>query len=166
MILRFEATFTPDRKWTNNGAKKPIEEDEWITVVGLEKYHRFSQNFPATYLFFQWMHKSESDFVGHHLSTLGGGMKRAPTGGEEDGGWDAIGIGFQQPSPTLKWRFDVSMLYDFNESWLFSPAVRYKPNSAWTFETFATFMDSQDLGAALVPIDWTDELTVRITYQF
>ena len=166
LIVRFEATYTPDRSWTNNGAQKQIEEDEYIWVFGLEKYHRLSQKFPATYFSFQWMHKSESDFVGHHLSTLGGNAIRGPSGAEEDGGWDAIAIGITQPSPTLKWRFGFSFLYDFNQSWLAQPSVTYKPSGDWTIDLFATVMDSSDYAAALTPIDWTDELTLRLSYQF
>mgnify|MGYP003384183491 FL=1 len=166
LIVRFEMTYTPDRKWTNNGARKPITEDEWITGFALEKYHRLSPNFPATFFSFQWMHKSESDFVGHHLSTLGGTLDKGPSGGESKGGWDAIAFAFQQPSPSLKWRYDFSFLYDFNGSWLLQPGIRYKPSGDWTIETFATWMDSNDTGAALTPIDWTDEVTVRLTYQF
>ncbi len=166
LIVRFETTFTPDRKWTNNGAKKPIEEDEYIWVLGLEKYHRLSEKFPATYFSFQWMHKSESDFVGHHLSTLGGTADKGPSGGEEHGGWDAVAFAFTQPSPTLKWRFGFSYLYDFNQSWLSQPSVTYKPTGDWTIDLFATIMDSSDNAAALTPIDWTDELTLRVGYQF
>ena len=166
LVFRFETTYTPDKKWTNNGAKKPIEEDEYVWVIGLEKYHRLSQDFPATYFSFQWMHKSESDFVGHHLSTLGGDIDKGPSGGEEHGGWDAVAFAFTQPSPTLKWRFGFSFLYDFNGSWLSQPSVTYKPNSEWTVDMFVTVMDSQDYAAALTPIDWTDEVTLRIGYQF
>ncbi|MDF1832703.1 MAG: DUF1302 family protein [Porticoccaceae bacterium] len=166
LIVRFEATYTPDRKWTNNGARKPITEDEWITGFAVEKYHRISSKFPATFFSFQWMHKSESDFVGRHLSTLGGTLNKGPSGGESHGGWDAIAFAFQQPSPGLKWRYDFSFLYDFNGSWLLQPGIRYKPKGDWTIEAFATWMDSSDTGAALTPIDWTDEVTVRLTYQF
>jgi hypothetical protein len=166
LVMRFEASYTPDRKWTNNLARKPIEEDEWITALALEKYHRFSQNFPATFFSFQWMHKTESDFVGRHLSTTGGTATRAASGGEKNNGWDGLAFAFQQPFPDLVWRFDFAVLYDLNGGHLIQPAVRYKPNAEWTFETFATFMHSKDTAGVFGPLEWGDEVTMRVGYQF
>ncbi len=166
LVVRFEASYTPDRKWTNNVSRDPIEEDEWITALALEKYHRFSKNFPATFLVFQWMHKSESDFVGRHLRTTGGTATRGASGGEEHNGWDGLAFAFQQPFPDLVWRVDFAMLYDFNGGHLIQPAVRYKPSAAWTVEAFATFMHSKDTAGIFGPLEWGDEITLRVGYQF
>ena len=69
LVLRVEATMALDRKFTNtNLSRDYIEEDEFISNVSLEKYHRFSTEFPATYFVLQWMHKSESDLLGRHVS--------------------------------------------------------------------------------------------------
>ena len=166
LVVRFEASYTPDRKWTNNVSRDPIEEDEWITALALEKYHRFSERFPATFLVFQWMHKSESDFVGRHLSTIGGTATRGASGGEENNGWDGLAFALQQPFPDLVWRVDLAMLYDLNGGHLIQPAVRYKPNAEWTVEAFATFMHSKDTAGIFGPLEWGDEITVRVGYQF
>ncbi len=40
------------------------------------------------------------------------------------------------------------------------------PSRGGAVDTFAAWMVSKDTGAALTPIDWTDEVTVRLTYQF
>ena len=86
LILNLEATFTPDRNFTNPTlSHEYIEEDEWIGALVLEKYQRFSQSFPATYLVFQWMHRTESDLYGRHLSGMGGNRDRVAPG--VDGGW-------------------------------------------------------------------------------
>lgn len=166
LVVRFEASYTPNRKWTNNVSRTPIKEDEWITALALEKYHRFSQNFPATFFSFQWMHKTESDFVGRHLSTIGGTATRGATGGEKNNGWDGVAFAFQQPFPDLVWRFDFALLYDFNGGHLIQPGVRYKPSAAWTVETFATFMHSKDTAGIFGPLEWGDEITMRVGYQF
>ena len=166
LVVRFEASYTPDRKWTNNLARDPIDEDEWITALALEKYHRFSQSFPATFFSFQWMHKTESDFVGRHLSTIGGTATRGASGGEKNNGWDGLAFAFQQPFPDLVWRFDFAVLYDLNGGHLIQPAVRYKPNAEWTVETFATFMHSKDTAGIFGPLEWGDEITLRVGYQF
>jgi hypothetical protein len=166
LVVRFEVSYTPDKKFTNNISRNFIESDEWVTGLALEKYHRFSRNFPATFVSFQWMHKSDSDFLGRNLRTLGGDGRNPPTGGEKSGGWDAIAFAFQQPFPDLVWRADFALLYDLNGSYLVQPAVRYKPSAAWTFEAFATFIDSKDNAGSLQPVAWADELTLRVGYQF
>ncbi len=166
LVVRVEASYTPDRKWTNNVSRDPIKEDEWITALALEKFHRFSPNFPATFFSFQWMHKSESDFVGRHLSTTGGTATRGASGGEENNGWDGLAFAFQQPFPNLIWRVDFSVLYDLNGGHLIQPAVRYKPSAEWTVEAFATFMQSKDTAGIFGPLEWGDEITLRVGYQF
>jgi len=166
LVVRFEASYTPNKKFTNNMSRNFIESDEWVTGLALEKYHRFSQSFPATFLSFQWMHKTDSDFLGRNLRNLGGDGHSPPTGGEKSGGWDAVAFAFQQPFPDLIWRFDFSVLYDLNGSTLVQPAVRYKPNAEWTVETFATFIGAKDNATSLAPVDWGDEITMRVGYQF
>ena len=166
LVVRFEASYTPNKKFTNNVSHNFIESDEWVTGLALEKYQRFSRNFPATFLSFQWMHKSDSDFLGRNLRNLGGDGRNPPTGGEKSGGWDAVAFAFQQPFPDLVWRFDFSVLYDLNGSALIQPAVRYRPSQAWTFEAFATFLSAKDNASSLAPVEWGDELTLRVGYQF
>jgi hypothetical protein len=166
LVVRFEASYTPDKKFTNNVSRNFIESDEWVTGLAVEKYQRFSQNFPATFLSFQWMHKTDSDFLGRNLRTLGGDGHSPPTGGEKSNGWDAVAFAFQQPFPDLVWRFDFALLYDLNGSALIQPAVRYKPSNEWTFEAFASFIDAKDSAGSLAPVDWGDEVTLRIGYQF
>ena len=166
LVVRFEMTYTPDKKFTNNMSRNFIEEDEFVTGLVLEKYTRFSDTLPATFLVFQWMHKSESDLAGRHLSTLGGTANKAPTGGEESGGWDAVSFAIQQPLPGLIWRLDMNVLYDINGSYLIQPGARYKPSKDWTIEGFASFLDSKDNAGALQALAWADEVTLRLTYQF
>ncbi len=167
LVIRFEASFTPDKKFTNpNLGSEFLVEDEWVTSFILEKYHRFSNDFPATFFIFEWMHKSESDLLGRHLSGLGGDEHHRPGGGEDDRGWDGLVFAFQQPLPNLTWRIDMSVLYDMGGGIFVQPAVRYKPSGAWTIEAFANFIDSKDNASIFATTDWSDDFTMRITYQF
>lgn len=77
-----------------------------------------------------------------------------------------MAFAFQQPFPDLIWRFDFALLYDLNGSALIQPAVRYKPSNEWTFEAFASFIDAKDSAGSLAPVDWGDEVTLRVGYQF
>src|SRR5258708_39828939 len=63
----------------------------------MEKYQRFSSSFPATYMVFQWMHKTQSDLFGRYLGGMGGTEANAATG--YGGGAEHIRASVQQPVP-------------------------------------------------------------------
>ncbi|WP_420464777.1 DUF1302 family protein [Panacagrimonas sp.] len=170
LIVNFEASFTPDRKFTNTTLSRDyIEEDEWITALVVEKYQRFSQHVPATYLVFQWMHRTESDLYGRHLSGMGGSADMVAPG--VSGGWNGLVFALQQPSPTLTWRFDGALLYDTRGGLLVQPALKWSPNTKYTVEAFYNFLDG-DIGGAdpneniIQTLEYGDELGIRIAYQF
>lgn len=169
LIVNLEATFTPDRKFTNTTlSREYIEEDEWIAALVLEKYQRFSMDFPATYMVFQWMHRTESDLFGRHLSGMGGNADRVAPG--VNGGWNGLVLALQQPSPTLTWRFDGAILYDTRGGILVQPAVRYAPNTTWNVEVFYNFINGNlhgdDNENIMQTLEYADELGVRAGFQF
>ena len=167
LVVRLEASYTPDKKFTSPSVSSDfIEHDEWITSLTIEKYHRFSDDFPATFFIFEWMHKSESDMMGRHLSGLGGDFQHLPGGGEQDRGWDGLVFALQQPFPNLTWRMDMSLLVDLNGGYFFQPAVRYKPNGDWTIEAFANIIGADNNGSIFAPLEYSDDLTMRLTYLF
>jgi len=167
LVVRFEGSYTPDKKFTSPRVSSDfIVEDEWVTSVIIEKYQRFSDSFPATFFIFEWMHKSESDLMGRHLSGLGGDINHLPGGGEQDRGWDALVFAFQQPFPNLTWRMDMSVLYDLNGGFFFQPAVRYKPSGDWTIEAFLNIIDADNNGSIFAPVEYSDDFTMRLTYLF
>ena len=165
LVVRFEASYTPNKKFTNNLRREYLEEDELLASLILEKYHRFSNSFPATFFIFEYMYRKESDLLGRHLSGLGGTVTKRPGGGEQDRGWHGTVMAFQQPFPGLKWRLDGSLLYDFEGGFLLQPAVRYKPNGDWTVEAFMNIIDGNN-SSSLGVFDWSDDFSMRITYQF
>lgn len=163
LVLRFEMSYTPDKQFTSPSLSRDyIEEDEYVASLVLEKYHRFSENLPATYMVLEYMFKSESDMFGRHLSGMDNdGIPR----GESN--FHAVAFAFQQPSPSLLWRFDFALLYDTQGGIFVQPAVRYKPTSAWTVEAYANIFDSSGGNKDMIEsIEWADELGLRIGYQF
>jgi hypothetical protein len=169
LIINFEATFTPDRNFTNTSLSREfIEEDEWITALVLEKYQRFSQNVPATYMVFQWMHRTESDLFGRHLSGMGGNQFMVAPG--VSGGWNGLVLALQQPSPSLTWRFDGAVLYDTRGGILVQPALRYAPNTTWNVEVFYNFINGNlhgnDNENIMQTLEYADELGLRAGFQF
>lgn len=163
LVTRFEMSYTPNKKFTRPDlSRELIEEDEFSASIVFEKYHRFSQNFPATFMVFEYMFKSESDMFGRHTS--GFDNDGIPKG--EDN-FQAIAFAFQQPSPSLLWRFDMSLLYDLNGGLFLQPGVRYKPSSAITIEAYANIFESDGNNDDIIEtIEWTDEIGIRLGFQF
>lgn len=166
LIMRAEVSYTPNKSFTNALRSRFIEEDEILATFVLEKYHRFSDEFPATYLVFEWHWREESDLLGRHLSGLGGNAHKRPGGGEDSRGWNGWVLAFSQPSPALKWRFDLATLYDEHNGFLIQPGVKWKPTGNFTVEAFINFIDGNGTDSIFNPFDQTDDLTFRIGYQF
>jgi hypothetical protein len=169
LIINLEATFTPDRNFTNTDlSREYIEEDEWIGALVMEKYQRFSREFPATYLVFQWMHRTESDLFGRHLSGMGGNVHKIAPG--VNGGWNGLVFAMQQASPTLTWRFDGAILYDTRGGILVQPALRYAPSTSLNFEVFYNFINGNlhgdDNENIMQTLEYADEIGIRAGFQF
>lgn len=164
LIVRFEATVTPDKKFTDPSLGQDfLEETEWATSLVFEKYQRFSESFPATYMVLQWLHKSESDLFGRHLDGFDGDVSRSPPDGRDQ--YDAIAFAMQQPSPTLAWRFDLAVLYDVEGGVLVQPGVRWKPAKSYTVELYANLLEG-DNNDSMGTFQWSDEVGLRLGYQF
>lgn len=171
LIINFESSYTPDRTFTNPSLSSDyIHKPELSTALVMEKYQRFSSSFPATYMVFQWMHKTESDLFGRYLGGMGGTESNAATG--FGGGWNALAFAFQQPFPGLVWRFDFAALYDTHGGILVQPAIRWKPNGGITVETFYNYLNSHLAGTnnannnIIGTLDFASEVGVRLGYQF
>jgi hypothetical protein len=169
LIMNFEVSYTPDKTFTATSLGKDyLVEDEYTSALVLEKYQRFSSSFPATYLVFQWMHRSETDLFGRHLSGMGGTVDNAPTG--VNGGWNGLVLAAQQPFPGLVWRVDASVLYDTRGGLLFQPAVKWKPSGNWNVEFYYNYLDGS-LGGdentnIFESIEFAEELGIRVAYQY
>lgn len=172
LIANIEVQYADDRTFTNTSLSRDrIVDDEWTASLVLEKYQKFSYAFPATYFVLQWMHKTESDIFGRHLSGMGGSRDAAAQNTSTPSSANYVAFALQQPFPNLVWRADLAMLYDVEGGLLVQPAVRWKPGGPWAIEAFYNFIDG-DLGSkeptynALSTSDYADEATVRINYQF
>lgn len=163
LVMRFEMSYTPDKIFTNPSlSRNYLEEDEIAASFVFEKWHRFSENFPATFMVFEYLYKSESDMFGRHLS----GMDNDGIPNGEDN-FHALAFAFQQPSSNLQWRFDFALLYDLNGGLFVQPGLRWKPKSEFTVELFANIFDSDGGNDDIIEtIEWADEIGLRASYQF
>lgn len=172
LIGRFEFSYTPDKKFTNPTLGDYIEKDEYQFAFIFEKYHKFTHAFPATYFVAQWMHKSESDLFGRHLSGVNTPLLpdgRSSGTPEGQSNFNAIAIAVQQPSPTLEYRFDLSVLTDLKGGWYIQPGVKWKPSKAVQVDLYLNAMYSQNKGQYKDFIDGmqsNNEIFARVAYQF
>jgi hypothetical protein len=168
LIVNVEATYVPNRTFTAPDLGQGfVHKHEWTSALVLEKYQRFSQNFLATYMVLQWMHKSESDIYGRYLGGMGGDDRRVAPG--YGGGWNAVAFAAQQPFANATWRADLSTLYDPKGGLLVQPALRWKPNGNWTVDAFYNYLNgrlSRPNDNIISTADWAKEFTLRLGYQF
>lgn len=186
LLVRGEVSVIPNKKFTDLGLSfKFIEETEVVSAFILEKYHRFTPAFPATYIVLQWMHRTSSDLFGRHLSgtettdledfidPITGDFTpaafeqnaAAPKGSDNA---DYVVFAMQQPFPNLVWRFDFALLIDVEGAYLVQPGVRYRPAANWQWDVYANLIQSggDENDDIMETIDWADEVFLRLTYYF
>lgn len=167
LVTRFELSYTPDKRFTAPSLSRDYltrNETQFAAIV--EKYHKFNEALPATYVVAQWLHKSASDLFGRALAGQG-----APAGGlgEPAGAtrFNAFALAIQQPSPTLEWRTDLTVLTDFRGGWLVQPGVKWHPSKTFQVDAYANLVRSNggndDFAESLKS---ARELFVRATYFF
>ncbi|WP_310731991.1 DUF1302 family protein [Methylibium sp. Root1272] len=144
LIGRFEFSYTPNKHFTNPTLGDYIKKDEYQFALILEKYHKFTSAFPATYFVAQWLHKSRSDLFGRYLGGVGNTPGEAPNG--QSGGFNALALALQQPSPTLEYRFDFAILTDTKGGWYMQPGVKWKPTKSIQADLYLNAVYSQNKG--------------------
>ncbi|CAM9917023.1 unnamed protein product [Phaeothamnion confervicola] len=185
LIIRGEVSVTPNKRITNDLSFDYTKVDDVVSAMILEKYMRFSEAFPATYMVFQWMHRTSTDLFGRDLDKNNSpGIENfidAETGNFKPAAFEAgamaprgsdnadyVVFAFQQPFPNLIWRFDMSVLIDTAGGYLVQPGVRYRPSASWQWDVYATVIASPGGNNDTITesLDFADEMFVRATYFF
>ncbi|RJF89374.1 DUF1302 family protein [Oleomonas cavernae] len=166
LITRVEFSYTPNKVFTAPSLSKGFQvEDEWAAAAVVEKWYRWSEDFPAAYLVAQYLYKSAGDIFGRSLDGFGGTDGGPPGKGLED--YHAVAFAGFQPSPSLEWRFEWAVLYDLRGGFYVQPGVRWKPDDKWQVDLHASvFAGDRDNYNALSTLDFADEVSLRVTYQF
>lgn len=167
LIGRFEFSYTPDKRFTNPTLGDYIKKDEYQFALILEKYHKFTSAFPATYFVAQWLHKSRSDLFGRYLGGVDNTPGQSPKG--QSNGFNALALALQQPSPTLEYRFDLAVLTDTKGGWYMQPGVKWKPTKSIQADLYLNAVYSQHKGEYRDFVDGlqhNNEIFARLAYQF
>ena len=182
LIINLETSYIPDRKFTEKSlSRNYIESDESVSALVMEKYHRFSETFPATYLVFQAIHKTESDLFGRHLGCqggTGGGVSPIAAANNPDtkqckpmkNGHTDVVLAFLQPFPNYIYRASGAVLVDPRGGVLSQLGFRWSPGNDWTLDFLWNNLWGDAWGDPneniIQTISWSDEFAVRIGYQF
>jgi len=170
LIINLETSYTPNRVFTplTLTTQGYPRKNASVTALVMEKYYRFTDAFPATYFVFQYMHRNVDDLFGRLLSGYGGDEHNQATGVHNA---DYIVFAFQQPFPQDVYRAGFALLVDPRGSLLVQPGLRWRPRSDFQVDAFYTYINGH-LGGAnpnntlLSTLDFADEFTVRLSYQF
>jgi len=166
LIGRFELTYTPNKIFTSPTLSQEfVKRDETSFAFILEKYQKFFSDFPATYIVLQWQHKTESDIFGRLLDGLNSVPGYAPKG--VSGGWNGLILAIQQPSPTLEYRYDFTVLTDIRGGWLLQPGVKWKPSKSFQLDLYANIIKSgSNNGNFAETLNSANEVFLRGSYYF
>ncbi|TDU26844.1 hypothetical protein DFR24_3875 [Panacagrimonas perspica] len=173
LIINVEATYTPERAFTDIGlAQAPDRREEYQVGLVMEKYQRFSQSMPATYMVFQYLWQKESSLEGLLLDGYGSKAYSdvalqgravqltnnvpvssnpfARTGKEFtpgiSEGANYVVLAALQPSNAYIFEYSFAMLIDVQGGVLVQPAVQWKPRGNMTVNLFYNFIDAEVWG--------------------
>ncbi|MCC2658660.1 MAG: hypothetical protein K0Q76_3768 [Panacagrimonas sp.] len=183
LIINFETSYIPERTFTEKSLSRNfIESDESVSALVMEKYHRWFQEFPATYMVFQALHQSDSNLFGQHLGCQGGtggdpgtvaaefNRKLKQCGDNKKGGSNNIVLAFLQPFPDYIYRVTGAALLDVEGGLFLQGGFRWSPGNDLTFDFLYNHVNGNLYGDenknALQAVDWVDEFVVRAAYQF
>ncbi len=186
MIINVEGSYTPNKTLTAVDLRKEFKKTN-DTQIGLvvEKYQRFSTEFPATYLVFQYLWQQQTDLFGLDLDGYGSenfsdqGVKlnkNVPTSDNPRinpglSSANYLVFAFLQPWPAYIWELSAAALVDVQGGLLIQPGLQYKPRGNITINVFYNFLTGQAWGNnsnknIINLIDHNDELAIRLGYQF
>jgi hypothetical protein len=187
ILINVEATYTPDRVFTHVGLRKQFDvRDEYQVGLVMEKYHRFSDSIPATYMVFQYLWQKESSLEGLLLDGYGSEnfsdqgiklTKGVPTStnpkitpGISEGA-NYVVLAALVPGPQYIFEYSVATLIDVQGGVLMQPGVQWKPVGSVTVNAFYNYIDSDLWGgnknkSFLSFVDFADEFCLRLGYQF
>ncbi len=175
LIMNLEVQYTPERHFTNISlSPQRIVQDEYTVSLVMDKWHRFFDEFPGTYIVFQALTKNRSDLVGRHLSGYGGRAVLEDDATRQtdplSGNATYLVAGFLQPFPNKIWEIEFATLLDPQGGIFAQPGVRWNPGKGVTVEGFYNYINGELWGNPydnlVSTLDFAEEFTLRVTYQF
>ena len=171
LIFNLEGQYTPKRTFTDVGLGKDFhKEDEYTISLVVDKWHRFFNNFPGTYLVFEAYTRQRADLVGRQLAGYNGTETQVAPG--KHGPADYLVFGFMQPFPNKLWTIEFATLYDVAGGLFVQPGLQWNPGHHVTVEGFYNYTNGHLYGHSnpndnlISTLDFAQEAFIRLTYGF
>ncbi|HSW12117.1 MAG TPA: DUF1302 family protein [Solimonas sp.] len=169
LIFNLEAQYIPERTFTDISLGKNFHKtDEYQVSLVVDKWHRFFNDFPGTYIVFEALTKNRSDLVGRLLDGYGGSEQKVAPG--KGGNANYLVFGFLQPWPNKLYELEFATLYDPAGGILVQPGLRWHPGNGVTVEGFYNYINGEMYGNPndnlLSTLDFAEEFTLRLSWQF
>lgn len=154
MIARVEAAYYMDKTFTNpTGAPIPFtnpsfKDDEWSVGIVLEKNHKFSADWPATFIVFEGWYRSKSDFNDRYQALDG------------HNGWSWLLLSVSQNLMRNEVVAAFTTAYDTHGGWFVQPAVTWKPRHDVQLDIYANYFAGGD-NDVYGPLQPNKEITFR-----
>ncbi|MGQ3056249.1 MAG: DUF1302 family protein [Nevskia sp.] len=187
IIMNLETTYTPKRVFTSPDLGKDFLKQNEIQIGFVaEKYQRFSTDFPATYLVFQYLWQKNSDLVGLALDGYGSenysrhGVvldPHVPTSATPkinpgiSPGANYVVFAVLQPFPDYIYELSAATLIDVQGGVLFQPGLQWKPRGNITVNMFYNLLLDNAWGNnpnknVIHLLSQANEFALRFGYQF
>jgi hypothetical protein len=171
LIFNVEVQYTPKRTFTAVDLNTSFhKEDEYTVSLVVDKWHRFFNNFPGTYIVAEAYTRQRADLVGRLLKGYDGSEGESATG--KHGNANYLVAGFLQPFPNKIWAIEFASLYDVAGGILVQPGLQWNPGHHITVEGYYNFVDGNLYGASnpndnlISTLNFSREAFVRLTYAF
>jgi hypothetical protein len=187
VIMNLETTYTPKRVFTAPSLGQGFAKRDEIQIGFVaEKYQRFTNAFPATYLVFQYLWQKSGDLAGLLLDGYGSenytrsGVvldPHVPTSANPKinpgiwGGANYVVLAALQPFPNYIYELSAATLIDVQGGFLFQPGLQWKPQGNLTVNLFYNLVYDNAWGnnpnKNIVHLfSQTNEAVIRLGYQF
>lgn len=169
MILNLEGQYTPHRVFTAADLNVNFQqEDEYTITATMDKWHRFFESIPATYLVLEVETKNRSDLTGRVLKGYGVDTDKDSPGKSSNATY--VVFGFSQPFPNKIYELEFATLIDTGGGMLAQPTVRWHPSGHITVEGFYNYVNGHlGGGEGNNLFSWygfTNDANLRLTYKF
>lgn len=169
IVINLEGSYTPNKKFTDIGLSTDFaEHDDIVVSLAMDKWHRFTPEFPGMLLIAQAMYRTKSDLVGRLLDGYGGTQTSLPNGVD---GVTYFVFGGQQPFPNRIWEAEFATLIDTRGGAFIQLGMRWNPGAGWHVEgywngTSGTLWGDNPNDNLMGTVDFIDELMLRIGKEF
>ncbi|MDN5873311.1 MAG: hypothetical protein L0H29_02875, partial [Sinobacteraceae bacterium] len=192
ILIHLEVRYTPNRTLTSPDVSTHfLRTNDWIGALEIEKYYRFIQALPSTYMVLEYMHRERTDLFGRALAGYGAhpyvptdpscmntsGCTSAQLAPRTDprphgiSGANYIVFAAQQPFANHVWSAAFATLFDVHGGILVQPAVQWAPSSHWRMTMFYNYVNGHMWGNPNNNLfgktsQYANEFAMRVQYAF